>query len=402
MTRQTREPSTALFIALVAITLVGPMSIHLFLPAIALVQRAFATNAATAQLSFSLAMFAMAFGTLVYGSLSDKFGRLPVLLGGLGLFTTGAAIAAVAPTIGYLIFGRILQGLGAGCGLVIARAVVRDVYGADRLGTMIAYLTAAYVVGPMVSPPIGGILGDAFGWQSILIVPTVFGALVIVVALAVIGETRHGTPSASIGVVRSYGRLLGSLRFDLLALHVGFGGGAFFALNSGASFLVVDALGRPASEYGFYFVLGALGFMAGNFASGRLNRRHNGRLLSVVGAYLAVAGVLTMIPLYMVIGLHPLTLFVPSGLMSVGQGLSWPHVQAAAIATDPSLTGTASGIVVFSMFIMAAAFSQIVAAIYDGTAIPLMIIVIAMIFVASVCAVLAFRLPAPDADGRAD
>ena len=96
MTRRTREPSTALFIALVAITLVGPMSIHLFLPAIALVQRAFTTNAATAQLSFSLAMFAMAFGTLVYGSLSDKFGRLPVLLGGLGLFTAGAAIAAVA------------------------------------------------------------------------------------------------------------------------------------------------------------------------------------------------------------------------------------------------------------------------------------------------------------------
>ncbi len=395
MARQTREPSTALFIALVAITFVGPMSIHLFLPAIALVQRAFAVDAATAQLSFSLAMFAMAFGTLVYGSLSDRLGRLPVLIGGLALFTAGAAIAALAPSIEILIAGRILQGLGAACGLVIARTVVRDVYGADRLGSMIAYLTAAYVIGPMISPPIGGMLGDAFGWQSILVVPAVFGLLVVVVAVVVIGETRQGTPQAAIGLIRSYRRLLGSLRFDLLTLHVGFGGASFFALNTGASFLVVDALGRPASEYGFYFVLGALGFMAGNFFSGRLNRRHDGSLLTTVGAYLAVAGILTMIPLYLVIGLHPITLFVPSGLMSFGQGLSWPHVQAAAITTDPLLTGTASGIVVFAMFIMAATFSQIVAALYDGTAIPVMIIVISTMIIASACVLLALRLPAP-------
>ena len=395
MTRRTREPSAALFIALVAITFVGPMSIHLFLPAIALVQRAFAVDAGTAQLAFSLAMFATAFGTPVYGSLSDRLGRLPVLLGGLALFTAGAAFAALAPTIEALIAGRVLQGLGAGCGLVIARTVLRDVYGADRLGPMIAYLTAAYVVGPMIAPPIGGMLGDAFGWRSILVVPAVFGGLVALVALLVVGETRRGTPAASIGLVRGYRRLLGSRRFDLLTLHIGFGAASFFALSTGASFLVIEALGRPASEYGFYFVLGALGFMAGNFISGRLNRRHDGGLLTAVGAYLALAGILTTIPLYLVIGLHPIVLFVPSGLMTFGQGLSWPHVQAAAIATDPPLTGTASGIVVFAMFIMGAVFSQIAAALYDGTAIPLMVLVISTVTAASACTLLALRLPVP-------
>ena len=132
------------------------MSIHLFLPALPLVRRAFAVDAGTAQLSFSLSMFAMALGTLIYGSLSDRLGRLPVLIGGLVLFTGGAAIAAIAPSITVLIIGRALQGLGAACGVVIARAVVSDVYGADRLGQMIAYLTAAYVIGPMASPPLGG------------------------------------------------------------------------------------------------------------------------------------------------------------------------------------------------------------------------------------------------------
>ena len=160
MNPKERQPSAALFLALVAVTLVGPMSLHLFLPALALVKRAFAVDAGTAQLSFSLSMFAMAFGTLIYGSLSDRLGRLPVLIGGLVLFAGGAAVAAFAPNITVLILGRVLQGFGAACGVVIARAIVRDVYGADRLGQMLASLTAAYVVGPMVSPPLGGLLGD--------------------------------------------------------------------------------------------------------------------------------------------------------------------------------------------------------------------------------------------------
>ena len=141
-----------LFIALVAITLVGPLSIHLFLPALPHVRNAFATDEATAQLTFSLAMFVMAFATLAYGSLSDRLGRLPVLVAGLVLFTLGAIVAVLASRITVLIAGRVLQGAGAACGLVLARAVVRDVYGADKLGKMIAYLTTAYVIGPLTAP----------------------------------------------------------------------------------------------------------------------------------------------------------------------------------------------------------------------------------------------------------
>ena len=400
MARRTREPSAALFIALVAITFVGPMSVHLFLPAVALVRRAFAVDAGAAQLSFSLAMFAMAVGTLFYGSLSDRLGRLPVLFGGLALFTAGAAVAALASSLEVLIAGRVLQGLGAACGLVIARAVVRDVYGAGRLGSMIAYLTAAYVVGPMIAPPIGGMLGDAFGWRSIVVAPAVFGGVVALVAVLVIGETRHGTQAASVGLVQGYRRLLGSRRFVLPTLHAAFGAAAFFALNSGAAFLVIEALGRPASAYGFYFVLGAIGFMAGNFCSGRLSRRHDGGRLIAAGAYFAVAGILTMVPFYLLIGLHPITLFVPGCLMSFGQGLSLPHAQAAAIATDPPLTGTASGIIAFAMFLMGAVFSQLAAALYDGTAIPLMVLVIATMILSSACALLALHLPAPEAARR--
>ena len=123
--RSSREPGAPLFIALVAITLVGPLSIHLFLPALPHVRQTFAVSESTAQLTFSLAVVAMAFATLVYGSVSDRLGRLPVLLAGLVLFTVGAAVAVMAPSIEVLIVGRVLQGAGAGCGLVLARAIAR-------------------------------------------------------------------------------------------------------------------------------------------------------------------------------------------------------------------------------------------------------------------------------------
>ena len=395
MTPKVREPSAVLFMALVVVTLVGPMSVHLFLPALPLVKQAFAVDAGTAQLSFSLAMFSMAFGTLIYGSLSDRFGRLPVLIGGLVLFAGGATLSAIAPTITVLIVGRVLQGLGAACGVVIARAVVRDVYGADRLGQMIAYLTAAYVLGPMVAPPIGGLLGDAFGWQSILIMPAVFGLFAIFISLAVIGETRQGTPMASTGLLRGYGQLLGSPRFSLFTLHAGVSTAGFFALNAGASYLMIDALGSSAAEFGLYFMLGPAGFMSGNFLAGRLGHLRSANFFVSFGAIFSIVGAFMMIGLYAIFGLHPITLFVTSGLVSFGQGLSLPYAQAAAIATHPPLTGTASGIVVFTQFILAAVLTQVVGTIYDGTIIPLMVIVIVTIVIGSGCGLFALRLRAP-------
>ena len=343
-----RRPGASLFIALVAITLVGPLSIHLFLPALPHVRRAFAVDEATAQLTFSLALLVMAFATLAYGSLSDRLGRLPVLLGGLALFTAGAVVAVMAPNITVLIIGRVVQGAGAACGLVLARAIVRDVYGTDRLGKMIAYLTAAYVIGPLTAPPIGGLLTDHLGWQSILIAPAAFGVIAIVVAVTVIGETGRPRTAVRSGLILGYRRLLGKRLFTLYAFTPAFGSGAFFAQGTASAYLTIEVLGRPASEFGLWFMLGPAGYMAGNFLSGRLGDR-----------------------------------FVPYAVLSLGQGLVMPHAQAGAITQEPALTGTASGIVVFLQFLFIAGFSQLVSALSDGSATPMLVVV-------SACSVLGF------------
>ena len=371
MARRPPEPGAVLFAALVGVTLIGPLSVHLFFPALPFVRRAFAVEAGTAQLAFSLSMLAMAAGTLVYGALADRIGRLPTLIGGLALFSGGAAIGALAPSIELLIAGRVLQGLGAACGVVLARTMVSDVYGEDRLPQMIAYLTAAYVLGPMLAPAIGGGLADTLGWQSIMTVPAVFGLATILLAVTVIGETRPGAaPGPRTGLARGFARLLGRRRFVFHMLNPAFGSATFMSANAGAAYLMVETLGTSGTEYGLWFALGPAGFMLGNFLSGRASGRLSAPFLIVTGTAITLAGALTLAAPVIGFGLSPAALFVPILILSVGQGLSMPQAQAAAMSTVPELTGTASGIVVFAQFLMSALLTQAVAAFHDGTPLP--------------------------------
>src|SRR3970282_2231290 len=184
------RPRWYFFIALVSITFIGPLSLHLFIPAMSAVKEGFGVSTGMAQLTMSLAMLSMAFFTVAYGVLPDRFGRKRVLLGGLVLFTCGAAACMVAADMPMLLAGRILQGAGAGCGVVLARAIARAFYGQDRVAQVIAYLTAAYVLGPMLAPPIGGHLTVLFGWRALFVLASGFGLLVIL-AVALAGpETR--------------------------------------------------------------------------------------------------------------------------------------------------------------------------------------------------------------------
>ena len=191
-----------LFPSLIAISFVGPLSIHLFLPGMSAVKAEFGVSTGMAQLTLSLVMFVMAGTTLVYGALSDRLGRRKVLLAGLALFTLGAALSSVAPDIWTLLAGRTLQGLGAGCGVVLARAIARDIYGLERLPQIIAWLTAAYVTGPLVAPPLGGFLTDTLGWRSPLIVAAVLGAALLALVATVVNETLAGRPASQPGMFR--------------------------------------------------------------------------------------------------------------------------------------------------------------------------------------------------------
>lgn len=389
------QPPTRLFaIALAAVTLIGPLSIHLFLPALPLVKHAFGISEGLAQFTFSITLFTMAGTTLVYGALSDRHGRRPVLLTGLVLFLVGITLAIVAPTVEFFIAGRLLQAIGAGCGVALARAIARDAYGPERLVQAIAYLTMAYTLGPMVSPPVGGILVDAFGWRSIFWFALALGGVILLSAYVTLHETHPAAErrGEGAGVLRGFARLLRQPLFMTFVLQSGFSSGTFFGLASAVTFLMRDYLNRPATEFGFYFLLFAGGYCLGNWISGRLSGRVRIENMVLFGSIMLATVIAAMVGVILLGYVTPLSFFVPGALISIAQGIALPNAQAGAIRVIPELAGTAAGIGVFLQMFCGGVFSQLYGVFADGTPGPMLGIVSIAAALTLLCGIAAFTL----------
>src|SRR5579864_5210566 len=367
------DPGPLFALALASISLISPLAVHLFMPAIPAVKGALHLSDALAQLTFSIALFTMAFATLVYGSLSDRYGRRPVLLSGLGLFLIGSAVSVMANSIGVLVLGRFIQAIGAGCGVTLVRAIAQDVYGRDRLVKAIAYLTMAYTIGPMVAPMVGGVLIDAFGWRSVFGFALGAGAVIALNAYLAVFETRPPSPANRSGraVWRDYLDLFRHLRFTAFVLQSGFCTASFLTAASAASSLLKDLLHRPSAEFGVYFLLFPLGFLSGSFITSRIGSRAANETMVLAGSLLSLAAVAVQSSLLLGGVIAPLTLFAPGFFITMAQGLSLSYAQAGAMATSPKLAGTAAGVGVFVQNLCAALFAQLYGFVADGTVVPL-------------------------------
>ena len=192
---------------LASLALLGPFAIHLFFPLIPVLKSAFALSNAQAQLTFSAGVLGMAFSTLAYGSLADRYGRRPVLLTGLALFLLGSLMSCVANSFLLLLAGRVVQSLGAGCGITLARAIARDVYGPERLVKSIALLTMCFALGGLVAPGAGGILVDQFGWRAVFALAAAAGAGMLVAAhLVVRDSTAPAGQTSGPSILAGFGR----------------------------------------------------------------------------------------------------------------------------------------------------------------------------------------------------
>ena len=175
---------------LAAITALAPFSLQIFLPALPAIQASFAVAPGVVQLALSLSILANAVANLAYGPLSDRFGRRPVLLVGLAAFIAGSLGCALAPSIELLIGARVVQSIGGAAGMVLARAIVRDLYDRERSASIIAYLTMAMVVAPMLAPTIGAVLLDVASWRAIFVLATGIGVALSWPIIAMLAETR--------------------------------------------------------------------------------------------------------------------------------------------------------------------------------------------------------------------
>jgi DHA1 family bicyclomycin/chloramphenicol resistance-like MFS transporter len=365
------RPSLLFAPVLASISLIGPMVIHLYFPVIPVVKVALRLTDAEAQLTFSVALFCMAFATLAYGALSDRYGRRPLLLSGLSIFLFGSVMAFLADSVATMVFGRSLQAIGAACGVTLVRAIASDVYGPGRLVKAIAYLTMFYTLGPMISPLVGGLLIDALGWRSVFGFALLVGSLILAGAYLAIPETRSAEKPAQGNLLRGYVELLGQIRFSAFVLQTGFSTGTFLTIATASSGFMKELLGRPSFEFGLYFLLFPLGFLCGNFISTRLSGRVVNENMVMAGATLSMITVVVQSALLLAGHVNPLVLFVPGFFVTMAQGISLPFGQAAAMAVNPQLVGMAAGLGVFMQNLGGAAFSQLYGLLANGTAGPL-------------------------------
>jgi DHA1 family bicyclomycin/chloramphenicol resistance-like MFS transporter len=388
------EVSRRFMATLVSITLIGPLAIHTFLPVMPVVKVAFGVSDAAAGATFSITLFVMAFATLAYGSLSDRYGRRPVVLAGLLLFTLGSVVSALATSVSGLIAGRMIQAIGAAAGVTLARAIARDTYGADGLVKVIAYLTMAYTLGPMLAPLIGGMLLDVSGWRSVFWFAALAGALIATAAYRVLHETHPGRTGGQgfAGTLRNYASLFAQARFTAFVLQSGFGSGAFLSLATATAFLMKEYLGRSATEFALYFLLFPIGFFLGNLVSSRLTRRVSIETMVLAGSVVHL-GAMTFQAAAMLAGhVTPGTLFVPGFVGCFGQGLALPNAQVGALRVLPSLSGTAAGMGVFCQMMLGALCAQIYSLLADGTPLPMVLVVTTATVLALLAAIVPFAL----------
>jgi DHA1 family bicyclomycin/chloramphenicol resistance-like MFS transporter len=346
---------------LIAMAGVSSLSLNILVPAIPGLATKFAADPASVQLAVSLYLMGLAAAQLVFGPLSDRFGRRPVVLTGLALASLASTAAIFAASIASLVSARIAQSLGASSGQTIGRAIIRDLYDREHAASMIGLVTSVVVLMPMVAPLIGGILDTLFGWEAIFVFAAIVSFTVFAWAALALPETRKLSPASGQRHFRAdLAALAASPRFFGYALCAGLGSAPFFSFLGAAPHVVVTLLGRTSAEYGLWFFLPSIGFMAGNFAVSRLTARFGIDALIWWGIALTIIGCLLNVLVYVALpGWEMATIFLPQIVIGVGNGLLLPTSIAGAVSIRPQVAGTASGATGFIQMAIAAAAAQL-------------------------------------------
>lgn len=367
-----------ILILLAVASALGPIGMQILLPAIPIIKQHFLVSTEVAQLTLSLSMLSIAFGTLFYGPLADQFGRKPVLLLSLMITVLGSVLCYFALTIELLILSRVIQSFGGAGGLVLARAIIRDVYGADDAARVIATLVMVMVVLPMLSPALGGELSARFGWRSVFIVVACLSSVVLLLSQSLLSETLRERQQFS-GIrpfLRSFSSLMHSPAFRGYSLCVAFVSVVFFSFIAGAPEIMISTFERPPTEYGYYFIIVTTGFILGNEVARRFGKKFGVERMIRFGVSVSIFGILIAIGSQLTGIKHPLILFAPVALTIFGNGVTLPNAQASAINEFPQLAGTASGLTGFLQMAFSALFAQLVSIVFNGTAYPLLLIML--------------------------
>ncbi len=344
-----RSPSAAApFALLVAVTACGTLGMHLVIPALPTTAAALHVSAGTIQLTITLYLIGLAIGQLAYGPISDRFGRRPVLLAGLALFTLAGAATAFAPSAGLLIVARTVQSVGGCAGLVLGRAMVRDAVAGDRAAAQLALLTLVMSLAPAAAPVLGGYMVDWFGWRAAFGLLAVVGAVTTAAAAWRLPET-HGRGGAAGGIGRgtmaaSSLRLLRSRAFRGYALGGACTTTSFYAFMAASPFIFIDRLHRTPQQVGVLYMLLMVGLAAGGLSANRLAGRVPAARILLGANLIAIVAAAGFLAAWASGELSVASVVATIALFMLGAGIASPFALTGAISVNPHAIGAASGL----------------------------------------------------------
>lgn len=358
---------TAIVTALVAF---GAISTDLYLPSLPAIAAQFEVGAGAVQLTLSVFLAGFAVSQLVYGPLSDRFGRRPVLLGGLTLYVLASLACAVADSLALLILARFCQAVGACAGVVLGRAIVRDLHEPAQAAKVLSHVAAAMALAPALGPIVGGYVEAWFGWRANFLLLVGFGGLTWLACIALLPETNNRKNPEATRIGRSwaiYRELAGHPLYRGYVLVCAFAYSGIFAFISGSAFVLIEVLGLPPERYGLCFAAVVAGYMIGAFASGRLTLRLGLERLVAAGALVALLGGLLAAGLTLVAAPSVWGLIGPVFLYLIGAGLMLPNAMAGAMGPFPERAGAASALLGFVQMLFAAGLGILVGQLHDDS-----------------------------------
>ncbi len=392
-TELAQRPSTLLLVMIVSIS---PLTMNIYLPSLPNMAVDLQANDAQLQLTLSVYLFAVAIAQLIIGPLSDRFGRRRVLLAGLTLFLAATLFCRSTTSIEALIIARGVQAIGGCAGMVVGRAIVRDVSTRTTAASLLGYVTMGMAIAQMIGPAIGGLLDGFYGWRASFDLLLLVGGLLLVLVVVKLRETNL-TPQKSIApraLLRTNIALLKEPRFWAFAMTGAAASGVFFAFLGGGPIISQRIMGLEAFEYGLYFSLIAAGYAVGNYLSGRFSVSVGPPRMIFCGNIISLCGLLLMMVLFLAGLVHPLVLFGTMLITSLANGLTMPNSISGALSVRPELAGTASGLAGSIQVFFGAVATVITGAFIHLGVWPLVLIMLVSAVVALISGLLANRMEA--------